>query len=95
MCGWHRHGGAGAMDPRHLICQDRCSSAKELKLNSQPRQHSAVTISQAAGEFNSKLAGSGKCLGAGCAPPTKESKSAEGVLFCNTRRSDGAGGADS
>ena len=54
-CGSHRHGGAGAMDPRRLICQGRCSSAREDKPNSQPQQHSGVTISQAAGEFNSQL----------------------------------------
>ena len=43
------------MDPRRLICQDRYSSAREGMLNSQPRQHSAVTISQPGGEFNSKV----------------------------------------
>ena len=54
--GSHRHGEAGAMDPRRLICQGRCSSAREGKPNSQPQQHSGVTISQAAGEFNSQFA---------------------------------------
>ena len=43
------------MDPRRLICQGRCSSAREGKLNSQPQQHSGVTIRQAAGEFNSQF----------------------------------------
>jgi hypothetical protein len=79
-CELHRHGGAGAMDPRHLVCQDCCSSAREVKLNGKPRRHSGATISQAGREFNSKLAGSGRRLGAGCAPP-KESKRQEGVLL--------------
>jgi hypothetical protein len=44
------------MDLRHLVCQDRCSSTREVKLNSMPRRHSGATISQAGGEFKSKIA---------------------------------------
>lgn len=52
------------MNPRQMVCQGCCSSARKDKHYSKPRQHSGANISQASGEFKSKLAASAKGIGA-------------------------------
>jgi hypothetical protein len=41
----------------HKVCQDYCSGAREVELNSKPQRNRGATISQPEHEFKSKLYG--------------------------------------